>query len=289
MTGESRPRVVSARHFDAWWKKARHDDPRLLTLTRDDLLRGGVPDDEQPDVWQDGDVALPVTYRFEPGAADDGVTVHVPLDVLARLGNDRLRLAGAGAARGTGHRADPLAAEGPASQLRPGAGHRAGGACRTHPRRRAAARRRAARIAPAHRHPRPARRVRPLARAVASAHDVRGRGRGPATWSRAARIWRRCRRNWPSRSVRRWRRRAASNATVCATGRPISTCCHVPSSSSGGPFVRGYPALRSPTPARPSRCACSRRNLSSATQCRAAPAACCALSCRRRSRPRSAR
>jgi ATP-dependent helicase HrpA len=29
-----------------------------------------------------------LTYRFEPGAADDGVTVHVPIDVLARLGGD---------------------------------------------------------------------------------------------------------------------------------------------------------------------------------------------------------
>ncbi len=31
--------VVSARHFDGWWKKQRHKTPDLLTLTRDDLLR----------------------------------------------------------------------------------------------------------------------------------------------------------------------------------------------------------------------------------------------------------
>ena len=31
--------VVSARHFDAWWKKQRHQTPDLLTFTRDDLLR----------------------------------------------------------------------------------------------------------------------------------------------------------------------------------------------------------------------------------------------------------
>ena len=31
--------VVSARHFDAWWKKQRHRTPDLLTFTRDDLLR----------------------------------------------------------------------------------------------------------------------------------------------------------------------------------------------------------------------------------------------------------
>ena len=81
--------VVSARHFDAWWKKQRHTTPDLLTFTRDDLLR---TDDsvgtDRPDTWQTGGVALPLTYRFEPGAADDGVTVHVPIDVLARLGGD---------------------------------------------------------------------------------------------------------------------------------------------------------------------------------------------------------
>ncbi|TGD84512.1 ATP-dependent RNA helicase HrpA [Mycolicibacterium sp. CH28] len=79
--------VVSVRHFDGWWKKQRHRTPDLLTFTRDDLLR--VDDDaERPDNWRAGDLSLPLTYRFEPGAADDGVTVHVPVEVLARLGGD---------------------------------------------------------------------------------------------------------------------------------------------------------------------------------------------------------
>ncbi|MGE2690480.1 ATP-dependent RNA helicase HrpA [Mycolicibacterium pulveris] len=79
--------VVSARHFDAWWRKQRHKTPHLLTFTRDDLLRA---DDaaEQPDAWRAGDLALPLSYRFEPGAEDDGVTVHIPVEVLARLGGD---------------------------------------------------------------------------------------------------------------------------------------------------------------------------------------------------------
>lgn len=81
--------VVSARHFDAWWKKQRHQTPDLLTFSRDDLLRADdTADVDRPDVWRTGDVALPLTYRFEPGAADDGVTVHVPIDVLASLGSD---------------------------------------------------------------------------------------------------------------------------------------------------------------------------------------------------------
>jgi ATP-dependent helicase HrpA len=81
--------VVSQRHFDAWWKKQRHRTPELLTLKRDDLLRREEASAaDQPETWQAGDLELPVTYRFEPGAADDGVTVHVPVDVLARLGGD---------------------------------------------------------------------------------------------------------------------------------------------------------------------------------------------------------
>ncbi|WP_102417421.1 ATP-dependent RNA helicase HrpA [Mycobacterium sp. 4858] len=81
--------VVSARHFDAWWNKQRHNTPELLTFTRDDLLRtGDTADTERPTAWHSGDLSLPLTYRFDPGAPDDGVTVHVPIDVLARLGGD---------------------------------------------------------------------------------------------------------------------------------------------------------------------------------------------------------
>jgi ATP-dependent helicase HrpA len=80
--------VVSAQHFDAWWKKQRHRTADLLTFTRDDLLRTEEAAAEQPDTWRAGDLSLPVTYRFEPGADDDGITVHVPVEVLARLGDD---------------------------------------------------------------------------------------------------------------------------------------------------------------------------------------------------------
>ncbi|MDT5175225.1 MAG: ATP-dependent helicase HrpA, partial [Mycobacterium sp.] len=82
--------VVSARHFDGWWKKQRHQTPDLLTFTRDELVRASKTPatGDRPDTWQTGDAELPLTYRFEPSAADDGVTVHIPIDVLARLGGD---------------------------------------------------------------------------------------------------------------------------------------------------------------------------------------------------------
>ncbi|MFP5345435.1 MAG: ATP-dependent RNA helicase HrpA [Actinomycetes bacterium] len=80
--------VVSGRHFDSWWKKARRSEPDLLTLTPELLLADEaemVDERDFPLVWQQGDVALPVTYQFEPGTAADGVTVHIPLELLNQV------------------------------------------------------------------------------------------------------------------------------------------------------------------------------------------------------------
>jgi ATP-dependent helicase HrpA len=83
------PAVVSGRHFDRWWKDARRAEPELLTMTAEALGRALDNDaDHYPTTWAHGDMVLPVTYRFDPGAADDGVTVHVPLAVLGRLTTD---------------------------------------------------------------------------------------------------------------------------------------------------------------------------------------------------------
>ena len=80
--------VVSARHFDSWWKKAGRQDPTLLTFTEDLLLSDRadqVDTDAYPTIWRQGDLDLAVTYRFEPGSPEDGVTVHVPVEVLNRV------------------------------------------------------------------------------------------------------------------------------------------------------------------------------------------------------------
>ncbi|WP_059009726.1 ATP-dependent RNA helicase HrpA [Streptomyces specialis] len=77
--------VVSGAHFDAWWKKARRADPDLLTFEKSMLINERARDvtkDDYPDTWRQGRLAFPVTYQFEPGADADGVTVHVPLQVL---------------------------------------------------------------------------------------------------------------------------------------------------------------------------------------------------------------
>jgi ATP-dependent helicase HrpA len=80
--------VVSAGHFDRWWKDARRRDPALLTLTLDDVIEPGadpVDPADFPLTWQQRDLALELSYVYEPGADDDGVTVHVPLAVLDHL------------------------------------------------------------------------------------------------------------------------------------------------------------------------------------------------------------
>jgi ATP-dependent helicase HrpA len=78
--------VVSARHFDAWWKKAKKDNPSLLTLTREQLVTTDLPSpDDYPSQWVQGSFTLPLSYVFEPGRADDGVTVHIPLSILPQI------------------------------------------------------------------------------------------------------------------------------------------------------------------------------------------------------------
>src|SRR5690606_4812472 len=84
--------VVSGRHLDTWWKKARHETPDLLTLTVQDLLAADEEVAEAiaadfPDTWVQGDITLPLSYSFgDVGAKGvDGVTATVPLAVLNRL------------------------------------------------------------------------------------------------------------------------------------------------------------------------------------------------------------
>jgi len=84
--------VTDVRRFEAWWKKARVEAPELLAMTRTELLG---PDDDEPESALDADAfpsewvqdgqRMPLRYRFEPGAEDDGVTLEIPLPLLARV------------------------------------------------------------------------------------------------------------------------------------------------------------------------------------------------------------
>jgi len=80
--------VTDVRRFERWWRDARREHPDTLTITRDDLVEAEqLPDDDgsYPTRLTLGDQTLSIGYRFEPGAADDGVTVTVPLPLLPRL------------------------------------------------------------------------------------------------------------------------------------------------------------------------------------------------------------
>jgi ATP-dependent helicase HrpA len=85
--------AVSARHFDTWWKTARHQTPDLLTLTLDDLLSPAADELDigaYPEVWTSSSAGLAsgassglsLSYAFEPGSDADGVTVDIPLKTL---------------------------------------------------------------------------------------------------------------------------------------------------------------------------------------------------------------
>ena len=86
--------VVSGPHFDQWWKRARQKRPDLLTfdpamLTHD--TAGEVRERDFPTEWHDSDEAgltFPISYHFEPGAADDGLTIDVPVATLNRIDAD---------------------------------------------------------------------------------------------------------------------------------------------------------------------------------------------------------
>ncbi|MER7989494.1 ATP-dependent RNA helicase HrpA [Streptomyces noursei] len=80
--------VVSGAHFDSWWKKKHREEPELLNFEHSMLINESaeaVTKDDYPDSWRQGKLKFKVTYQFEPGADADGVTVHVPLQVLNQV------------------------------------------------------------------------------------------------------------------------------------------------------------------------------------------------------------
>ncbi|THV39462.1 ATP-dependent RNA helicase HrpA [Glycomyces buryatensis] len=81
--------IVSGRHFDSWWKK--QPDKHRLDFDEALLLgdrAGDVAAEHYPEVWTSEGVDLELDYEFEPGKANDGVTVGVPLPALQQLDQD---------------------------------------------------------------------------------------------------------------------------------------------------------------------------------------------------------
>jgi len=77
--------IVGLTAFEAWRKQAERDNPRLLWLDRATLV--SAADIQQAESqfpkslsWQEREYRL--SYRFEPGHPNDGLTVHIPAPLI---------------------------------------------------------------------------------------------------------------------------------------------------------------------------------------------------------------
>ena len=80
--------LADIRTFQAWLKTAERDNPRLLFLSRDDLMQHAaahITEEQFPKHWQTADGKFKLSYRFEPHHPLDGVTLILPLTVLNRI------------------------------------------------------------------------------------------------------------------------------------------------------------------------------------------------------------
>ncbi|WP_134741342.1 ATP-dependent RNA helicase HrpA [Nocardioides sp. 503] len=83
--------VVSGAHFDQWWKLKRRVDPEYLTFDPEMLRHtsaGDVREEDYPQQWSSEGLTFPISYHFEPGTAEDGLTIDVPVATLNRVAAD---------------------------------------------------------------------------------------------------------------------------------------------------------------------------------------------------------
>lgn len=84
--------VASGAGFERWYREESRKQPRLLFLTREELMRheaAGITSASFPKVVRLGGVDCAATYLHEPGDAKDGVTVAVPIYALNQVSEER--------------------------------------------------------------------------------------------------------------------------------------------------------------------------------------------------------
>ncbi len=84
--------ISNGRDFERWWREASQANPKLLHLTRDELMRheaAGITTAAFPKMIRLGGVDCAATYLHQPGDAKDGLTVTVPLFVLNQVSEAR--------------------------------------------------------------------------------------------------------------------------------------------------------------------------------------------------------
>jgi ATP-dependent helicase HrpA len=83
--------ISSAQGLEAWYKRLTPEQRAALEWSLPDLIPEDASDAARfPASFRLGDLALRLSYRFEPGAPDDGVTLHLPLHLLNALDAARL-------------------------------------------------------------------------------------------------------------------------------------------------------------------------------------------------------
>ena len=84
--------VVSGASFERWYKEALKGQPKLLHLTREELMRheaAGITSSAFPRTLRLGGVDCTTSYLHDPGDAKDGVTVDVPIYALNQVNEER--------------------------------------------------------------------------------------------------------------------------------------------------------------------------------------------------------
>ncbi len=80
--------IINGIGFEAWRKEAEKENPKVLHLTKDDLMRHtaeSVTEAQFPETLEIDGVTIHLKYRFEPNHVLDGVTATVPLALLNQL------------------------------------------------------------------------------------------------------------------------------------------------------------------------------------------------------------
>jgi ATP-dependent helicase HrpA len=80
--------ICTLRQLQRWLKREHKRRPTLLCMTREELLEqaNALPSKKEfPDHHDVGPARLRLTYHLEPGADDDGVTIHVPVEIMNQI------------------------------------------------------------------------------------------------------------------------------------------------------------------------------------------------------------
>ncbi len=80
--------IYSTPQFDKWLRRITREQPKILHMQLDDLLRreeGVISPEQYPDSLDINGMELPLDYRFDPGDAHDGVTLRVPRTIINQI------------------------------------------------------------------------------------------------------------------------------------------------------------------------------------------------------------